>query len=198
MSTTPTTTSRARRRTSIRLSVAALGVVAAMATGGAAQAQAPAGSTAPAAAQAQTSTPDQAGASTSRGPGQRAVPRVVRDWEAAWNTGDGQRMASLFTDDGVYQDFALGYRFTGREQIAGFVEESLANVPDLHVQVTDAFRTGDRVGVRFTFTGQVNGAPQPFSVPVFTVMELKGNKIAYDGDYYNRLEVLRQSGLPTS
>lgn len=104
---------------------------------------------------------------------------------------------ALFTNDGIYQDFSLDYRFTGRAEIAQFVETSGRNVTGLHVTVTDAFRTGDRVGVRFVFSGQINGAPRAFSVPVFTVMELKGNKITYDGDYYNRLEVLRQSGLPT-
>lgn len=193
--TTPV--SRTRRRTSVKLSVAALTVAAAVASGGAAQAQSPARGTAPATTQAQTSISAQADASTSRGAHQRAVPRVVREWEAAWNSGDGDRMASLFTKDGVYQDFSLDYRFTGRAEIAGFVESSVTNVTGLHVEVTDAFRTGDRVGVRFVFSGQVNGAPSAFSVPVFTVMELQGNKIAYDGDYYNRLDVLRQSGLPT-
>lgn len=128
----------------------------------------------------------------------RAIPRIVREWEAAWNTGDGNRMASLFATDGTYQDFSLGYRFTGREGIAKFVQESIKNVADLHVTVTDAFRTNNRVALRFTFSGHVNGAPKAFSVPVLTVMELKGDKIMYDGDYYNRLEVLKQSGLPTN
>ena len=40
--------------------------------------------------------------------------------------------------------------------------------------------------------------PKAFSVPVLTVMELKGDKIDYDGDLYNYLEVIKQSGLPTN
>ena len=127
-----------------------------------------------------------------------AIPRIVQEWEAAWNTGDGNRMAALFTTDGGYQDFSLGYRFTGGTAISKFVQESVKNVGDLHVSVTDAFRTNDRIALRFVFSGHVNGAPKAFSVPVLTVMELKGDKITYDGDYYNRLEFLKQSGLPTS
>jgi steroid delta-isomerase-like uncharacterized protein len=134
--------------------------------------------------------------STVEGASKRAVPPIVREWETAWNTGDGNRMAELFTADGGYQDFSLGYRFTGRAEIAKFVQESVRNVSGLHVAVTEAFRANDRVALRFVFSGQVNGAPHAFSVPVLTVMELKGGKITYNGDYYNRLEVLRQSGLP--
>lgn len=195
--TTPTS-GTTRRRTPVRLSVAALAVAAAVTTGGAALAQTPVRDIVPAAASAEASTSAQAEASTSKGTRERAVPRVVQEWEAAWNSGDGDRMASLFTKHGVYQDFSLDYRFTGRAQIAEFVETSVTNVTGLQVEVTDAFRTNNRVGVRFVFTGHINGAPKPFSVPVFTVMELQGNKIAYDGDYYNRLDVLRQSGLPTN
>ncbi|CAM3467066.1 hypothetical protein DESA109040_13725 [Deinococcus saxicola] len=134
--------------------------------------------------------------STVRNASDRPLPPIVQEWEAAWNSGDGDRMAALFTTDGGYQDFSLGYRFAGRAEIAKFVQESVRNVTGLHVTVTDAFQTNDRVALRFVFSGQVNGAPNTFSVPVLTVMELKGGKIAYDGDYYNRLEVLRQSGLP--
>lgn len=181
-------TSPTRRRTPIRFSVAALAAFAMVATAGTAAAQEPARNTAPAAAQAGASTVVKAA------PG-RAVPRIVREWEAAWNTGDGHRMAALFVKDGVYQDFSLNYRFTGRAQVAQFVKDSVHYVTGLHVTVTDAFRTGDRVALRFVFKGQLYGAPHAFSVPVLTVMELKGDKITYDGDYYNRLDVLRQSGL---
>lgn len=194
MTTTHSITPTSRTRgTPARLSVAALVAVATLATvgtPGTAAAQAPVRDVAPVAGPA--------AASTGNHGHEQAVPRVVRQWERAWNTGDGDRMASLFTKNAVYQDFSLNYRFTGRSEISGFVEESVRNVTGLHVDVTDAFRSGDRIGVRFVFTGQVNGAPRPFSVPVFTVMELRGNKITYDGDYYNRLELLTQSGLPTS
>jgi steroid delta-isomerase-like uncharacterized protein len=128
----------------------------------------------------------------------RAFPKIVQEWADAWNTGNGDRMATLFATDGMYQDFSLGYSFKGRAEVAKFVQESIKNVVDLHVNVTDAFRAGNRVALRFVFSGHVNGAPKAFSVPVLTVMELKGDKISYDGDYYNRLEVLRQSGLPTN
>lgn len=191
---TPRTTaaSQTRRRapTRLALAAAAVAVIATLVPDGTAQASAPRSAPVPISAPAAVST--------ANGAHDRSVPRVVSEWEAAWNTGDGDRMTALFTKDGVYEDFSLGLRFTGRAEINQFVANSGRFVTGLHVDVTDAFRTGDRVGVRFVFSGQLNDAPHAFSIPVFTVMELKGNKIAYNGDYYNRLEVLRQSGLPTS
>ena len=32
----------------------------------------------------------------------QAMPRIVKEWEAAWNTGDGDRMAALFKMEGGY------------------------------------------------------------------------------------------------
>ncbi|MGW7549149.1 hypothetical protein ACWGKQ_49750 [Streptomyces sp. NPDC054770] len=47
-----------------------------------------------------------------------------------------------------------------------------------------------------TFSGQLLNAPKPFSVPVATILRLRGNKILANDDYYNMKDVLIQSGLP--
>lgn len=126
----------------------------------------------------------------------RAVPAIARAWADAWNSGDGEELAALFTRDGVYQDFAFGASFQGREGIASWVATTTASIDGVQVQITDAFRAGNRVSIRWTFSGHIIGAPAPFSVPAVTVMELQRGRISYDGDYYNLVDVLRQSGLP--
>jgi steroid delta-isomerase-like uncharacterized protein len=124
------------------------------------------------------------------------IPRLVRQWADAWNTNDPQQMAALFTRDGVYEDFAFGARFTGREGVASWVTITWTALDEVEVDVTDTFRTADRISIRWTFRGQIAGAPRPFAVPASSVLELRNGRIAYAGDYYNLAEVLKQSGLP--
>lgn len=143
--------------------------------------------------------PRAAGYGAGRGP----VPRVVREWAAAWNTGDPQRMAALFTEDGVYEDKAFGAVFEGKEGVARWVEITTTSIDDAQVEVHDAFRKGDRIAVRWTFSGTdsaggLGGQPptgRSFSVPAVSVFETKGNKIERVEDYYNLADLLGQLGL---
>ena len=46
----------------------------------------------------------------------------------AWNSFKGSRVASFFTEDGVYEDVELKRRMVGHEEISGFVEEAPINL----------------------------------------------------------------------
>ena len=136
-------------------------------------------------------------------PSERPVPEVVARWLDAWNQADARGMAALFTENGVYQDFAFGARVQGREGVAGWVELTVQNIPDARGVVLDAFRVGDRAAVQWVFSGTpirmgpVEGTGKSFSVPVTSVFVLQGDRIHEVSDYYNRAEVFRQVGLPS-
>ncbi len=141
-----------------------------------------------------------AGYGGDRGP----APRAVREWAAAWNTGDAGRMAALFTEDGAYEDHAFQVEFRGRDGIAQWVEITAGSIDDARVEVHEAFRHGDRIAVEWTFSGEDTAgglAGQPptgksFSVPAASFFEVEGNKIRRVEDYYNLADLLRQLGLP--
>ncbi|WP_329384633.1 SgcJ/EcaC family oxidoreductase [Streptomyces sp. NBC_01716] len=132
------------------------------------------------------------------------VPRIAQQWASAWNDADPQKMASLFTKDGTYEDFAFQGAFHGKEGVAMWVSLTHQSIRDAKVTVTDAFRTGDRVSIRWVFSGTDTGAFAPdlpstgksFAVPATTVMELRNGRIKRTSDYYNLADVLRQVGLP--
>ena len=130
----------------------------------------------------------------------RSVPPVVQAWLDAWNTGDAEAMSELFTEDGVYQDFAFQAQVEGKEGVAAWVELTVQNIPDTQVEIIEAFETGDRIAVKWVFSGTplrmgpVEGTGASFSVPAVSVFELKGDLIARVGDYYNRADVLGQLG----
>ena len=130
------------------------------------------------------------------------------DWDAylaAWNRHDGEGVASFFTEDGVYTDQALGRRHEGREAIAGFVtstEEELST--DYRFTLLDAFQSGDRYALVWTFGG-TNDRPNPnpplpatgkqFSVKGVSIGRLAGDRINENTDYWTLLELLTQLGL---
>ena len=134
----------------------------------------------------------------------RSVPPVVQAWRDAWNTGDAKAMSELFTDTGVYQDFAFQAQGEGREGVAAWVELTLQSIPDTQVEIIEAFRADDRVTVKWVFSGTperigpLEGNGASFSVPAVSIFELEGELITRLGDYYNRADVLGQLGYPDS
>lgn len=124
------------------------------------------------------------------------VPAIGRRWAAAWTTADTRDLARLYTKDAVYTDRALDLVFHGREGVVEWETGSHQLIEDLGFEVTRGFRGSDGVVVEGVFTGHIVGAPRPFAVPLVTVLRLRGNLIRSSNDYYNRSEILSDSGLP--
>ena len=131
----------------------------------------------------------------------RPIPPIVQSWQDAWNAGDAQTMSALFTEDGVYQDYAFQAQVEGKEGVEFWVELTVQNIPDTKVEIIDTFQTDGLIAVRWIFSGTplrlgpVEGTGKSFSVPAVSIFELKGDRIVSVGDYYNRADVLGQLGL---
>jgi steroid delta-isomerase-like uncharacterized protein len=132
----------------------------------------------------------------------RRTPAIVKAWIAAWNGGDPKAMAALFTEDGVYDDHAFQVRSEGRAAIATFVAITNGNMPGAKAEIVDVFQAGDRIAIEWIFNGTpLRFGPTPltgksFSVPVVTILRMKGDRIQHDDDFYNLADVFRQLGLP--
>lgn len=124
------------------------------------------------------------------------VPAIGRRWAAAWTTGDTRDLARLYTKDAVYTDRAVNLVFRGPEGVEEWEAGSHQLIEDLGFEVTGGFRGRDGVVVEGVFTGHIVGAPRPFAVPLVTVLRLRGNLVQSSNDYYNRTEILSDSGLP--
>lgn len=133
-----------------------------------------------------------------------SVPPIVERWVEAWNAHNGEQMAALFTDDGVYEDLAFEFVMEGQRGIATWVSITIAGVPDARAELVYAFRAGDRAAAHWIFSGTHTGVwgpalpptGQPFSLPVASLFELEGDLIRRVSDYYNLTSFLRQVGLP--
>jgi ketosteroid isomerase-like protein len=86
--------------------------------------------------------------------------------------------------------------FHGREGVTEWETGSHQLIDDLAFEVTGGFRGRDEAVVEGVFSGHIVGAPRPFAVPAVSVLRLRGNLIRSSDDYYNRGEILSDSGLP--
>ncbi len=142
---------------------------------------------------------------TTRGADQRPAPRVVRQWAEAWNTGNPEQMAGLFTDDGVYEDHAFQATFRGKDAVAQWVSITTGAIDDVHAEVLGTSRRGDLITVDWIFSGKdtkngLGGQPptgNSFSVPAMSTFQMKGNKIQRVDDYYDPADLLRQLYSPS-
>lgn len=112
-----------------------------------------------------------------------ASTTVLDEWAAAWSAHDLDRVASLFTEDCVYEDVALGVVNRGKDQLRAFGAAFLAGVPDLRVELTLSIATDDRAAMEWvmsgTHTGDLPAMPasgKSFSIRGATVCELAHTK----------------------
>jgi len=137
--------------------------------------------------------------------GSQTVPEVIERYVAALNAHDSEQAASLYTEDAVVtQAVQTGNTFTGREEIAGWVGDNLAGLPDLEVTVGTVVQDGDRIAWEWTYsgsyTGQFPGAPEGEGQQVvlqgISVMEISDDGlIARETLYYDNLSFLMQIGV---
>jgi hypothetical protein len=91
----------------------------------------------------------------------------------------------------------VGITFHGRQEIAGWKAHADDLIADVHVTVRAAYRDGDHIAIEAVYAGHLKGAPEPFAVPMATLLDLNTrHQITSDQDFYNLGAVLAQSGLP--
>jgi len=132
----------------------------------------------------------------------QTAERIYNDWIAAWSSYDVEKLLSLYTDDCVYEDVAMGKVNHGKEELRDFYSGTFAAFPDFKVESKSFFVSGDWVGSEWvmsgTHKGDLPGMPatgKSFSVRGASVLELKGGKIKRSSDYWSLADFLRQIGM---
>jgi len=111
-------------------------------------------------------------------------------------------MSALFTSAGKYEDLAFKISARSQKGVAKWVQISIDHIPNLHGEILDAFQSGDRVAVRWLFSGTprmlgpVQGTGKSYRLTVFTIIELSGGDIACATDCYNLADLLQQIEIP--
>jgi len=132
-------------------------------------------------------------------PEERAY-RLVRDYVAAWNSHDVDRLTSLFADDGSYGEFGLGRVMLGQEEIRRHLIATFAALPDLTIAPTgEPLSSGERVHWQWLMTatheGEFAGVPptgKRFELRGGAVLLAKGDKIVRAAECFDMASFLRQ------
>jgi len=130
------------------------------------------------------------------------VEKVFDDYNAAWNSHDVERIVSLFTDDGVHEDIAIGAVSRGKEELKSFIGTTFVFFPDFKAEVTSRFGAGDWSAREWVMTGTQKGdmpglpaTGKSFSLRGASITELKEGKIRRNTDYWNLASLLQQLGV---
>jgi len=130
------------------------------------------------------------------------VERMLRDYAAAWSSGDVERVASFLTDDCVIENLGGGTVYRGQEEIKAWVRDNFAAIADLKIEVQSLFVAGDWAGGEWiqsgTYTGEIAGVEvtgKHFSGRGASIFELREGKIRREALYWDTLSFERQLGV---
>jgi len=132
-----------------------------------------------------------------------SIEKMIKDYIAAWNAHNVEKIASFFTEDGIHEDIAIGSVYHGRDDLkAGLIPLFIA-CTDFKLEVKSLFHTTDCVAQEWvmtgTQTGELKGLGIPatgkrFSIQGASITTLRKGKIARNTDYWNLMTMLQQLG----
>jgi steroid delta-isomerase-like uncharacterized protein len=131
------------------------------------------------------------------------IEKMLKEWAAAWNSHDLDKIISFYTDDCVLEDNGLGVVCHGKKELVALCKSSFIDVPDVRFESKSLFNTGNWVAWEWTMTGTQVHSSNPaipatgkrFSVRGASIIEIHNGKIRRETDYYNMLTMMQQLGL---
>ena len=129
--------------------------------------------------------------------------QLLRDYLAAWTARDGARIASVFSEEAVYDDRGAGGVMRGPAQIRAHAAKVHAAFPDLHIELVRAAHgenyTAAEWRSRMTHRGEIEGLAatgkvvESGGVDVAT-LDPEG-RITHLVSYYDGAAILRDLGV---
>jgi steroid delta-isomerase-like uncharacterized protein len=130
------------------------------------------------------------------------VERVFRDYLAALNSHDAERIASLWTEDGVLDDVASGQVTHGKKELKASFSDIFTAFPNVKWELKSFFSAGDRIAAEWVETGTQTGdwvgipaTGKSYSIRGASLLELRKSKISRETYYWNLATFLQQLGL---
>jgi steroid delta-isomerase-like uncharacterized protein len=126
---------------------------------------------------------------------------MFQELTAAWNAHDPDKVAAMFTKDGLYEDVTLGMKSRGIDEIRQFAKSILDSVPDTKIELTSSFAADGHGYSEWIFSGTDVGifkTNKTFAVRGSSINDISGGKFARNFDYYDLAAIMKQVGvLPT-
>ena len=125
--------------------------------------------------------------------------KIVKTFTAAVENNDGEKLASLFTVDGIYDDYIYG-QFEGRRDIARMLPTHFhRDAKNFSWEMYDLLNNESKgyARYRFSFTSTLTGSENlKVAVPGMAYFQFDGNLIEYYGEVVNGGIPMAQLNLP--
>lgn len=123
---------------------------------------------------------------------------VIEQMFDAWNSRDADKVAALFSEDGVYEDVAAGHISRGRAEVRKWAAGAFADIENFKIEVvSSSFHSGGGVA-EWVWSGTDKGlfkTGKNFSVRGVSIIEVRRGKISRYKEFYDFSTVMRQLGL---
>jgi steroid delta-isomerase-like uncharacterized protein len=127
------------------------------------------------------------------------VLRIIREFALSLSSHNVEQMASLLTQDCLYEDVALGIILRGRSAFKNYSRQISEAIPDLEVRVTSCIISADGCGWEWHMSGtpvydllKIPATGNSFSIRGASITELGNGKILRNIIYYDLCGLLRQ------
>lgn len=117
--------------------------------------------------------------------------QIVRDFCAAWEARDQQRILDAFTDDAVYHNMPMPPA-TGKDAIKGLLAVILTPAQSVKFDIKHIVSDGDVVLTERVDTFQMG--EKTVALEVMGTFEIRDGKIAAWRDYFDMASWTRQAG----
>jgi ketosteroid isomerase-like protein len=104
---------------------------------------------------------------------------------AAWERGDPDALADLFTEDGVLEDPLKDGTITGREPIREASKPAMAALTDTRITITRMLEQGDVAFCEGLFAAGLAGSGGRLDFPFAAIAEMRDGQIARLAEYFD-------------
>lgn len=127
---------------------------------------------------------------------------VGQKWIDGWNSTDPGVLVAAFTPDGIYEDVTFGLKKKGSAELRDLHKFFHDSVGGLYVKLVSTHVANGYGTIEWIFGGRDIGVyktGKPFAVRGVSVIEVHGNRISRNLDYYDAVTIMKQVGkLPTT
>jgi steroid delta-isomerase-like uncharacterized protein len=132
--------------------------------------------------------------------------KLVKDWFAAWNSCDVEKVLGFYSDDCIYENTASGKVGRGKKELGDALKMTFTDYPNSKLEPKSAFYSENVVCGEFVLTATQSHSSNPaipmtgksFSVRGAYISEWQNNKVKRHTIYEDYLTIMRQLGLMPS
>ena len=129
--------------------------------------------------------------------------KLVKDWFAAWNSRDAEKISRFYTDDGIFDQVPTGKVSRGKSELIATFTSIFIDYPDLTCEQKATFYSPNAVCGEFVMSGTHARSSDPrdpasgkhISIRVGYIVELQEDKFKRHTDYFDQLTIGQQLGM---